>query len=239
MKKFILPIIAALMIILQSCSVYTKVHFNKDYSGTYRTEIDMEELMAMAAMFDTTGTLDQADMMLELFNSLDSMGFTEQWDEMEGISNIYFEPIADKGIVIEYDFANIAVLNKSINSMQETMNMDNMMGDQPMNVSPTPPSDHESFRLDKKTLSYTAPENEGSPLGDMGDLGDMGGSEMDLAQIGEMFTMKMEFTFDRKIKKVEAENMTIEKQEKQKVSATVDMDKMMDGGAYNIVFKLK
>ena len=224
------------MIMLQSCSVYTKVHFNKDYSGTYRTEIDMEELLMMAAMFDTTGTMDQADMMLELFDSLDSMGFTKQWDEMEGITNVYFEPIADKGIVVEYDFANIAVLNESINSLAESMDMENMMGDQPTNVAPTAPSDHQSFRLEKKTLTYSSPENEGSPMGEMGDLGDMGGGEMDL---GEMFTMKMEFTFDRKIKKVEAENMTIEKQEKQRVSATVDMDEIADGGSYRIVFKLK
>ncbi len=236
MRKFILPLIAALMMMFQSCSVYTKVHFNKDYSGTYRTEIDMEELLMMAAMFDTTGTMDQADMMLELFDSLDSMGFTKQWDEMEGITNVYFEPIADKGIVVEYDFANIAVLNESINSLAESMDMENMMGDQPVNVSPTTPSDHESFRLDKKTLSYSSPESEGSPLGEMGELGDMGGGDMDL---GEMFTMKMEFTFDRKIKKVEAENMTIEKQEKQRVSASVDMDKIMEGGSYGIVFKLK
>jgi hypothetical protein len=243
MKKIYFFFFALALILLQSCSMHQKIHFNKDYSGTFKMEINMTEALAFMSMMDTTGSMDGTDLMMEMFGSIDSFGLREKYASIEGVSDVFIEPIDEGSFVIEYKFASLDALNNSQGQLEEVFGeLGSEMGgaDIPMGANKSP-SDFKPFRLNKKTLTHISEPQEESPMDGMGDMEGMeglGGEEM-LSGMGEMFDIKMDYSFARKIKKVEADGLIIEKQDKNFVSTTLDVEKMMEGANYQISFKLK
>jgi hypothetical protein len=240
MKKIYFFLFALILILFQSCSMHQKIHFNKDYSGSFKMEIDMTEALAFMSMMDTTGSMGETDMMMEIFGGIDSFGLREKYEDIEGISDVYIEPVDEGSFIVEYKFSNIEALNNSQGQLDDILgDLGSEMGGSefPAGVNKSP-SDFKAFRLNKKTLTHVSEAPEGSPMDGLGDLDDLGGAGM-LSGMGEMFDVKMDYSFARKIKKVEAEGLIIEKQDKKFVSTTIDFEKMMNGANYKISFKLK
>ena len=236
-KHFLFIIIT--IVLFQSCSVYTSVHFNKNYSGHYKTEIDLSGLMGLAMMMDTTGQMTEEQMFEGMGMLFDSLDLRESYENIDGVSNIVMTSEEGK-TVVEFDFANLEALNNSYGELDKMLNdLGEDMGGGMIGGDSTP-SDHVPFtRVGKKTLIHKSePIDDGMEGMDM--LG--GGEDMgfgDMGDLGDMFDVQLEFSFDRKIKSVEATGMEIEKQDKNYLKAKVNMSDVMKNGNYQISFKLK
>ncbi len=242
MKKilFVLAAVASVMA-FQSCSIHQKIHFNKNYSGTFKMTVNMSEALAFMSMMDTTGSMEDTDMMMEIFKGIDSVDLKGKYESIEGISDVFIEPIDEGAFVVEYKFDGLDALNASQDKMDELFNeMGSGMGGDgfSFNTDDTSP-DFKPFILEnKKTLTHRSEKSDQSPFGDMGGMEGMEGEEM-LSGLGEMFNFRTDYSFARKIKDVQAEGLVIEKREKNAVTVKMDFEKMKDLGAYNITFKLR
>jgi hypothetical protein len=113
-------------LVIYSCTVHEKFHFNKDYSGHYSFEFDYSEL----ASFDTSSAMQSE--MGESFYELE-----RELKKIEGLDNILIVTDAEKGVVmVSYDFENLEALNKA-NYNQENESYDKL------------------FSLDGKKLLFT------------------------------------------------------------------------------------
>lgn len=243
MKKFVFFLAAIILALsFQSCSIHQKIHFNRNYSGTYQMTVNMSEAMAFMSMMDTTGSMEGADMMMEMFKGIDSMDLRGKYESIDGISDVYIEPVDDGAFVVEYKFDGLSALNASQDQMDALMDgMGAGLGGASMGIDTDDgaSSGFEPFVLDKKkTLTHQSEKTEQPPFGDMGGMEGMDGEEM-LSGLGEMFSFRTDYSFARKIKSVESEGLVIENQDNHSVSTKMDFEKMKDLGAYRITFKLK
>lgn len=247
MKRIIL-FFSLLLIMLQSCSVVQNFHFNKDFSGQYEVEIDMSQLITFAIMFDTTGAVDAEKMMAEIALSFDSLDVIGKYNELEGISNAYAGVNGQK-LLISYDYTDIESLNKAYTELGEildstsgTMGEGMGMGFGGFDIGNSNSGQKTFFTLEKKKLSFTM--SEGNPL-EMGtedvEIEGMEGVDPEemMSGMAEMFDISTNFTFDRKVKKVETKGMGIRVQEKNKVEAFLDMENIKMTEPIKISFKLK
>lgn len=119
-------ILFIVLVLIHSCTVHEKFHFNSDYSGHYSFEFDYSEL----ASFDTSSAMQNE--MGESFYELES-----ELSKIEGLENILILSDAEKGLVmVSYDFKNLEALNKA-NYNQENGSYDKL------------------FTLDGKKLLFT------------------------------------------------------------------------------------
>jgi hypothetical protein len=216
------------------CNVATTVHFNKDFSGSYTTEMDMSEALAMAAMFDTTGTMDENQAVEELRHSMDSMGLSSRYEGISGIHNAKTE-VSDKGVItISFQFDNPAALEASFVTMQERAG--EKAGDldsDSMDFLPTDflGSGKQTFRKAGKTFTHAY--NGGGEDAAMDDES----GELDM--IGSMVDYTLNFSFDRKIKSVDAKGLTILEEGPKMVKTRVDLGTLIGGGNYSIAIRTK
>ena len=219
----------AVTLLFSSCAVTTTMHFNKDYSGSYTTEVDMSELIGMSAMFDTTGTMDQAKMVGEMRHAMDSMNLAGLYNEMSGIHNAKID-VSDEGVIsIGFSFDNLAALEASFKTMQdraaqETDGMD--AGGMDMLPTDLFSGGIQTFRQSGKTLTHTYRVSEDTE-GLMGDSGD------DMDMISAMVDYTLVFSFDKKIKRSDADGMTVLEQDAKMLKMRVDADRLI-GGQYSI-----
>ena len=231
------------ILLFQSCSIYTSVHFNKNYSGNYKTEIDLSGLMGLAMMMDTTGQMTEDQMFEGMGSMFDSLQLRESYENIEGISNVSMTSEEGK-MVIKFDFADLEALNQSYNELQSLSEMDQLLSEMEdqlmMDIEEEEVVKHVPFVMEgKKTLIHRS-EPMGEDMGGLDMLGegeDMGLGEM--GDLGDMFDVQLEFSFDRKIKKLEVKGMEIQKQDKRYVKTKVNMSDVMKNGNYEISFKLK
>jgi hypothetical protein len=134
MRKIYFTGILLIIFALSSCTITQEFYFDKDFSGTYTSTIDMSKLI------EAMNATDGADK-----NFTDSLNLilknTEAKMKGTGISNLKSGWKNDKILFISYDFSNIDVLNKALNKSE-------------INKDSTLTEDFVFFTLKRKTLTY-------------------------------------------------------------------------------------
>jgi hypothetical protein len=224
----------ALVCFCQSCNIATTVHFNKNYSGSYSTVLDLSDLLGFALMADTTGTMDQGDMIDKMRFSLDSMELEDKYNGITGIRETNVD-VSDEGVVtIAFKFDNIDALNASFKEMQEqaTQNADGM-GESML------PTDflgggNQLFTRQGKMITHTMSTDAG--LGE-GLMGEEGGSDMDM--FSSMIDYTIDLSFDRKVKSVDVKGLTVVEKGTNVVRTRVDFASFLKDGKYSIAVTTK
>jgi hypothetical protein len=231
-NRFFLFAVLAIAMVAQSCSIATSVHFNKDYSGRYTTIFDFADLISFAGMQDTTGTMDQAQMVEDMRHKIDSLQLEQTYNELSGIDNANVE-VSDEGVLtVGYDFENIESLNASFKTLEErTMQMEEMEGSMDML-----PADFfgGKFSRQGKVLTYSVDSE--NPFGEGLDEGEDSG---DLDMLTSMLDMTFDLSFDRKIKSVDVEGVNIVEKTSNLVKTRIDLANFMKSGKYSIRIKTK
>lgn len=238
MKTRILVFALVVLWIGQSCNLATTVHFNRDYSGNYETVLDMSELMGFAAMMDTTGEMEQNDMIEKMRHSIDSLQLEEKYNAISGIHDANVEVTDDGKVAMAFAFDNVEALNASFTAMQEQASgrEQGLDGNTSMDLLPMDflGEGQQTFTRHNKVIShsFSAKDGMGGLLGDGEDM-----SQLEL--VSSMIDYTMELTFDRKVKSVEVSGMDVIEQAKNTVKARIDLGKMLKEGEYRISVKTK
>ncbi len=235
------PVLAVLAILwlCQSCSVTTMVHFNKDYSGDYSTEVDLSEAMGFAAMADTTGKMDQQEMISRMRDSLNALNLADAYNGMSGIRDAKSEVTDEGKIVISFKFDNIDAFNASFKAIQDrTKNKSEELegagsGDMDMLTSGFLSDGTQMFTRNNKTLTYSYDSGEGGGLLGGGD--DADSTNMDM--ISSMIDYTINLSFDRKVKSVDVSGASILEKTDHEVKTRVDFGKLLKNGKYTISVK--
>ncbi len=232
-NNFLLCLLLAFAWMCQSCNIATSIHFNKDYSGTYTSLIDLSDLISMASMFDTTGTMDQNQMIEQMRDSMESLNLVDMYNNLSGIEDANVEVSDEGAISIAFKFDNLEALSASFKSLENTAGqMNSGEGAMEMNPADFLGGDH-VFKKEGKTLSYSLASEGGLGEGLMGEEG----GDMD------MFTSMIDYTidlsFDRKVKSVDVEGLTIVEKGTNVVKTRVDFATFLKEGKYSIKVKTK
>jgi hypothetical protein len=109
---------AVLLIILTGCSITQEYHFNKDYSGSYRFEMNMGDMISMIQSMDTTGSLNSLDTLDQSFEQI-----RNQYNEA-GAKNIEVGWKNDRTTIsISFDFDNLEKLNEILANSNNEFNL--------------------------------------------------------------------------------------------------------------------
>lgn len=221
-------LVCATFWLMQSCSIATTIHFNKNYSGTYKTVVDMSELISMTAMFDTTGTMTPEMAVEEMRKGLDSMGLAGMYNGMSGIRDAVAE-VDDQGVMtVAFSFDNLESLTQSFKTMQERTAGEEggALDAGGMDMLPTEllgGGGEQVFSSNGKTLMHSFGLGDGALT-----PGDEEMENMDM--VASMMDYTIDFSFDRKVKSVEMEGLTLIEQGKNVVKTRVDFAKMLGEG---------
>jgi len=110
MKHIFILIFAA--ILMESCTITQEYVFNKDFSGTYISTIDMSLMMNTMKSFDTIGKSNKWTDSIQY-----SMNEAIVEIEKTGVSNLKYGWNKDTtAICISYSFKNLDELNNAMNS---------------------------------------------------------------------------------------------------------------------------
>ncbi|MCF6242373.1 MAG: hypothetical protein L3J74_13620 [Bacteroidales bacterium] len=174
MKNLYFTGILLIIILLSSCTITQEFHFNKDFSGSYISTIDMSQFI------DMMNSLDSSDGGTgEFIDSLDLI-LTQAVKKLEttGVRNLKSGWNNNKALFISYDFANIDELNKALNKSG-------------MNENNTSDGEDFIFFIRKgKTLIYKGiPPKETAAGG------------KDLGAMKDYYKYRAVFSFERRIKK--------------------------------------
>jgi hypothetical protein len=235
MKYLLCLATITILLIGQACSLTTSVHFNRDFSGTHETVIDMSEMLGFAAMMDSTSD-DQNDMIAQMRHSLDSLNIVDMYRDISGITDAH-ATVSDEGVLsIGFRFKNVEALNASFETLKERMEdkASNLGGDS-MEMMPTDflGGGTQSFVRNKKSITHSF-SSDGTAEDLIGEEG-MGELEM----ISSMMDYSIEMSFDRKIKSADLTGVNLIEQGKNVIKARVDLGKMLKDGHYSITVKTK
>lgn len=200
------------VILLASCSIQEEIHFNKDFSGKVSYTIDLSSMMSMAKAFaeqDSSGESQTEDMDIPIEQMEETLGKVQ---DIEGISN--FESNSDeKGIVkFSFDFANLDALNEAYNKANDSdgfggfPSMGGMGTEMEEEEESTPSAPKEfitHFAKKGKSLVYVPRKGIDSKEDENPEAAQMA------KQMGDMLKLDIKFTFDRRVKKVDAQGMAV------------------------------
>lgn len=230
-KLLLFALFAVAVLLLQSCNIATTVHFNRDYSGTYSTVLDMSDLISMAGMFDTTGTMDQSSMIAEMRHSLDSIQLENTYNSMSGIRDADVD-VSDEGVItIGFKFDNIESLNASFKTLQEKTGS-SMEGAGDMIPTDFLGGGEQLFEREGKTITHSMKTETG--LGEGFGMGAEGG---DMDMFSSMIDYTINLSFDRKVKSVDVEGLTLVEKGNNIVKTRVDLATLMKDGKYTLKVK--
>lgn len=201
MKKTTLIFVIAIFF-LASCSITQEYHFNKDFSGNYKMEMDLGDMITMIKAMDTTGNMNGLDTLDQSFKELSHKY------EKAGATNVNAGWNDDKTtIMLSFDFADVDALN---------MILENTSGDESI-MDFASKGDTTKFKnKGTKFLSVDLPEfkNDTSSLAS-------------LEQIKDYLTIETIFSFDRTIKKINNENAKLSS-DKKSISFETKLEDMKD-----------
>lgn len=233
---------------LASCTIREEIHFNKDYSGNLQYQLDFSSFMAMASSFGQEGdSLGTGEMENPLPPDFSSEAISEKIQGIEGISNVQVEVDPKGSLSYSFSFKDLESLNVAYSNMNSSQNpladLPKMGGDDG-GFTPGPPPDENKpdsvlifpyFTKEKKELVYRRPQVD-LDQESMQDNPMAGGM---LQGMGEILNYKITFDFDRSIKKVKAEKLSVES-DKHKADVKLTLENLSSGGKNpEIRFKLK
>ncbi len=173
----------SILVLLSSCTIQENIHFNADFSGSYKIQVDMSALMEFgAAMADSTAEAPQTAMFTQ--EQLDSIAL-----EMAAINGLSNFNITEENYVLNMsmDFADVNVF----------ADMDLMALSAEETTKPSKPR----FELDGKNLIYNFDADYiKNALGQ----GEEGAETEDDTGMNEMFNFQTVLTFDKPVDKVKS-----------------------------------
>ena len=240
------------VLFLSNCSIQEEIHFKKDFSGNLTYSINLSQVKMFAGMLSneldsTNKGSDELDFSSGLSDGMMKSSFGEVGD-IEGISN-FKSNLDESGIInFSFDFANIDALNRAYNQLNSDKNMGDLPGggftpgpapseEQEKPVEKEPKEDFEFFKVKGKTLTYRRPQVDL----DQEEMKDMPISMDAFQGLGDIFSLETKFTFDRKVKKVDASQITIAEQESKMVDLKLGMKNLTStqNAPAEVVIKLK
>jgi len=176
--------IALLLIFAAGCTITQEYHFNKDFSGNYSMEMNVEELIGFMESMDTTGSMSGLDSMDQSFIEL-----SEKYKEA-GAKNVNAGWKDDKTtIYVAFDFDDINSLNSIL---AESGSGDEML----------------SFGSGKNPASFT---NKGKKKIFI-NMPELSNDSLNMDQMAEMknyLNFETIFSFERTVKNVDNEKAVI------------------------------
>lgn len=188
-------------ILMSSCSFEQKIHFNNDWSGDAQLVMDFSAMVAVMPP-DSTGE----NPLSEMTDSFSEM--QERLEAISGVSEVSIDIDKEGGKYdINFDFASIEALNKALSGGGD---MSNLLSNK----------EHTSFQLKgNNKLIFEVPN-----MSDLGEDKEIDTSQ--LGQAGQLMRYKIDFSFDRDVKKIKTKNGGVIKGER--VIQDVGIDSMMD-----------
>ena len=190
-KKLVL--VALVIFMMSSCTIYRTINFNADQSGSIENKVDMSGMMSV--MGENGGT-----------NPLGTMGDKNEFDktraELESIAGITKVKLSydTTGIITtSYDFNSVDALNKALGSGNFAQNMMLGMGQEASKTSGMIKYKGKKFmwtEIDKKMLKKIQSEDKKKEM-----------AEMDMMLASSK--MNTTITFPSAIKKVSLKNAVI------------------------------
>ncbi|MFK7903630.1 MAG: hypothetical protein AB8B69_00820 [Chitinophagales bacterium] len=217
---FLLTIVCSFA--MTSCfNIIEEVAVNRNGSGTYKTTVDMSQMMGMIAAF-------MPDSVKQMTGEVER-GMTSSLDELKtvkGISNISTNSDGDYIYSVSYTFENVKALNEAISTSKEDDKFFGAMGS--------------TYEIKGKKLyrkTYMDPDEDSELFGD---------TELDMEQLKGFMgmlntpTYKVIYHLPKKVKKLKVEG-TEAKYEKDanRVEIEYDLFKMIGGENVNIEHFLK
>jgi len=176
--------LALILFFAAGCTITQKYHFNKDLSGNYSMEMNVEELIGFMESMDTTGNMNGIDSMDQSFLEL-----SEKYKEA-GAENVEAGWKDDKTtIFVAFDFDDISSLNKILQNSGDTDDMFSFGGS-------SNPAEFSNKGMKKLNI----------------DLPEFSNDTLNLDEMGEMsnyLNFETIFSFDRTIKKIDNENAVL------------------------------
>jgi hypothetical protein len=154
---------------------------------------------------------------------------------LSGIRDANVE-VSDAGVIsIGFKFDNIESLNASFKSMQERTAEMEGLDDASMDMLPMDllGGGDQIFKREGKTVSYVFDSDGGMGEGLMNEDGG------DLEMISSMIDYTIDLSFDRKIKSVDVEGVTIVEKGNNLVKTRADFAKLIADGKFSIMVKTK
>ena len=208
MRRISIVLGLVIAIIISSCSIKQNIHFNNDWSGSLKYDIDMGSLKSMLDD-DTTGTAGNLGSMMD-------GDFGETIKELQassGLTNIIVTEDTIKGTIhMSMDFKDLETLNEVMSGT----GLGNVTGESSV-------ENHVYFKLKKNKLTYAIAPVEPNSKGGLS--GGMEGVE------GMMSMMKFQltFSFDREIKKVKTKTTASKSGSNNEVVWNPDFQKLANG----------
>lgn len=175
----------SILALLSSCTIQENIHFNADFSGTYKIKVDMSALMEFgAAMADSTEEAPQTAMFTQ--EQLDSIAL-----EMTAVKGLTNFNISEENYVLNMsmDFADVNVF----------ADMDLMSSMSEETAKPAKPR----FEVSGKNLIYNFDADYIKNAMGQGETGAEGEAEDDMG-MNEMFNFQTVLTFDKPVSKVKS-----------------------------------
>jgi hypothetical protein len=201
MKKGTL-FIALIILFAAGCTITQEYHFNKDLSGNYSLEMNVEELIGFMESMDTTGNMSGLDSMDQSF-----LEMSEKYKE-NGAKNVQAGWKEDKTtIFVSFDFDDISTLNNILNNSSGS---DDLLS---FGASSEPA---EFANKGMKKLSINMPEYSNDTL-NMNEMGEM----------SNYLNFETIFSFDRTIKKIDNQEAVLS-DDKKSFKFEGNLDKFLD-----------
>jgi len=210
MKKIVLIIPLALSLLI-SCSITQSYHFNSDFSGNSKIEVDASSYISLMQLSDTSGTSG---------NYMDTISiyFVEAANFLRnspGISDVQWESDQENSkFHLSFTFDKIDNLNNVVQN--EPVGFNEIIGGKP------------SFIAKGKKLSYFF-GTKGKPMEDAEEYESM----------KDMFSYKLNFSFEGKIGKASFPNLEISEDKSNASFSTTLIDITALDPKVPIIFKLK
>lgn len=233
---------------MASCTIREEIHFNKDYSGNLKYNLDFSSFMTMAASFgQDKDSLGGGATESPLPPELSSEMISQKIEGIDGITDVQVDMNPKGMLSYSFNFKDLESLNVAYSHMNSSKNplsdLPNMGGDDGgFTPGPAPEENNpdsvvifDYFTKNKKELIYRRPQVD-LDKESMQDSPMAGGM---LQGMGEILNYKITFDFDRSIKKVKADKLSVEN-DKHTADVKLTLDNLSSSGSNpEISFKLK
>jgi len=228
MRHLIFIAVSILSFSFFSCEINTETHFNKDFSGSSSTTIDLSEMMGLLGSFAEEGEENDLDSLFMFFDgSAQDPEMTQSLDSMKlvleeaGMENFAFDRAGEYGLTMSFDFDDYTVLNQgdTFTALMENLNLGDSMEEDSSNPFDSMSSNMHIERdgrwliidfmggmnYDEFLADVQAEMDEAAKMenGDVGLTAEQS-LEMGLGMMGSMYSISQTFSFDKKIKDIES-----------------------------------
>jgi len=186
---FRLLILFVAIVLLASCTVTERIHFNADFSGNYEMVLDMSAMKAFAEIPDSLGNVQSEPAIPR--EQLDSM--RSEFEKLQGISNLTINE-ADWIYTLSFNFTDPGALD----GLNSELGLDGGNETKPGKPRFSWSKDKLDFTVDLESLQTAT---EGAEAG-------QGGED---AGMNSMFTLSTILSFDRPVESVKSEKATHDK----------------------------